>query len=962
MTPTMVGTGTVITNGNTTLGAMVVNSTSGTTSLGAAATLAATGTFTLTSGALDLAGFTLTTGIFSSSGDSTRSISFGSSNIVLAHTTAATTVLSMANATGFTYTGTGGFTAAANITRTYTSGTTGGSITNNPNLTLTGSGTAIQTFTTGSWFNSLNFGTTAFNVPTTTLNLDSLTLSSGGTFTGLTATMVDTGTVTPNGKTVASLTINHAGTTTLAGAFGTAVTGTTTLTSGALDLAGFTLTTGIFSSNNSNTRSVAFGSGNIVLTHTSSGQTIISMATATGFTWTGTGGFTTTTAVTRTFSFGSTAGGSATNAPNLSITSGAAVPTITTSSWFKELNFTGTTSTPPSGIVYVDTLTLATGGTYSALVPIFTRTQTWTAQFSKQLGGIGVRIPAGTLTLEGTQTYSTTSVCYVIEGTLDLGGANQTFGRLDSDTTLTRSIAFGSNNIILVQNTADFVVLSVPDATNFTYTGTGGFTSAMSVTRTFTFGTTGGSATNAPNLSLTSGASVPTITTGSWFKALNFTGTTSTLPTTTVNVDTLTLATGGTYTGLTPIFTRTQTWTPQFSKILAGIGVNTYSVTLTLESTQIYAADSTLYLNGGTLNISTADLSFYNFSSTGTGSRSITGTGSINISNNWTVTSGSGFTGSDYYIKMSKSTAKTFAGGDGNYGTLVQQTTSQLTITGSNTFEDIQVNNNMVAGQQEFTTTGTYSWTAPTGVTAVSVVAVGGGGGGRQSASGGGGGGGAGLGWKNNIPVTPGQSYTVVVGTGGPINTNGTSSYFIDTVIVAGLNGSTTTGNAGGVGGSYVGDGGGNGGNGGTGTTNAAGGGGGAGGYTGNGGAGGSHNSGSPTPGANGTGGGGGGAGYGGGSSGGGGGVGLLGEGSNGVGSPAVTGSTASSQGGSGGSGGTSGIIGGATTGLGFGGSYGGGGGSTELSGTGSGTAGSGAVRIIWGPGRAFPSTNTGNV
>jgi hypothetical protein len=32
------------------------------------------------------------------------------------------------------------------------------------------------------------------------------------------------------------------------------------------------------------------------------------------------------------------------------------------------------------------------------------------------------------------------------------------------------------------------------------------------------------------------------------------------------------------------------------------------------------------------------------------------------------------------------------------------------------------------------------------------------------------------------------------------------------------------------------------------------------------------------------------------------------------------------------------------------------------LSGTGSGTAGSGAVRIIWGPGRAFPSTNTGNV
>jgi hypothetical protein len=29
------------------------------------------------------------------------------------------------------------------------------------------------------------------------------------------------------------------------------------------------------------------------------------------------------------------------------------------------------------------------------------------------------------------------------------------------------------------------------------------------------------------------------------------------------------------------------------------------------------------------------------------------------------------------------------------------------------------------------------------------------------------GGGGGGLGWKNNIAVTPGQSYTVVVGAGG---------------------------------------------------------------------------------------------------------------------------------------------------------------------------------------------------
>jgi hypothetical protein len=67
------------------------------------------------------------------------------------------------------------------------------------------------------------------------------------------------------------------------------------------------------------------------------------------------------------------------------------------------------------------------------------------------------------------------------------------------------------------------------------------------------------------------------------------------------------------------------------------------------------------------------------------------------------------------------------------------------------------------AGQQAYTTPGTYSWVAPLGVTSVSVVTVGGGGGGGGSPSYYKGGGGGGLGYKNNISVTPGASYTVVV-------------------------------------------------------------------------------------------------------------------------------------------------------------------------------------------------------
>lgn len=44
---------------------------------------------------------------------------------------------------------------------------------------------------------------------------------------------------------------------------------------------------------------------------------------------------------------------------------------------------------------------------------------------------------------------------------------------------------------------------------------------------------------------------------------------------------------------------------------------------------------------------------------------------------------------------------------------------------------------------------------------------MGGGGGGGAGFYAGGGGGGGGLGYRNNIPVTPGTQYTVVVGSGG---------------------------------------------------------------------------------------------------------------------------------------------------------------------------------------------------
>jgi len=1286
---------------------------SATLTLDGTQTFGANSYFRLYNGTLNLGGYDLTIGQITSGTTSPRSIIFGTNNIIL-NAGAASTKIDLADVTNFTYTGTGGFVSAADTTATFTFGTTSGSSTNSPNLTFTGSGTAIQTFTTGSYFNKLDFGTTSFNPGTTALNLKSLTLSASGTFSGLSATMVGTGTIIGNGNTtLLALNIANTGTTTLGSAFTLLATGTTTLTTGTLNLNGFDLTTGIFSSTGTGVRSVTFGSNNIVLAHTTAAQTVLSMADATNFTYTGAGGFTTVMSVTRTFNFGSTAGGSTTNAPNLTITSGASIPTITTNSWFKVLNFTGSTCTPAVATVNVDTLTLATGGTYTNLVPVLTRTQTWTSQFSKQLGGIGFNLIGGTLTLDNTQTYTATSQCILTAGTLNLGGYDLTIGtfsstnsntrsivfgtkniilstttaasinlsmaiatnftwtgtggftaaaditrtftfgttdgttfnapnltfsgsgtavqtftttsyfntlnfgttaftigatvlnivnltlsstgtftslnaqmsggelstigtiisngnttlgtftvttsgttRLGSSLTLsatgntilfagildlngynlttgifsssytnTRSIVFGSNNIILSTTTAAQTVLSMADATNFTYTGTGGFTAASNQTRTFTFGTTGGSATNAPNLtlttsginvatftggswfnkldfgttnfalgvislnlgsltlsaaasatytgltavmvatgtitpngkaigtltinhtdstnvttlasnlstsaitttslisgtldlnnfvlstgtfnssnptntrsivfgtgnisvaindntaghtaldirdatnftwtgtggftsnlavarsfyfgstaggsatnainlSLTSGGGVPFISTGSWFKALNFTGSTSTPTATTIYVDTLTLTNGGTYTGVTPIFTRTQTWTAQFSKQLGGIGVNGSGVTLTLDNTQTYTATSIGYLIKGTLNLGGYDLTIGTFSSNNSNTRSIVfGTNNIILSTT---------TASASNLDMASTVGFTYTGTGGFTAAADRTRIFTVGTVGSPT------------GGQLFDTPGTYTWTAPTGVTSVSAVAIGGGGGGGQNSTGGPhGGGGGGLGWKNNITVVPGQTYTVVVGQAGAGASgssgsghdgfDGGNSYFISLATVSGSGGAGGLGSSGtgGLGGTYAGDGGGRGGDsGGQGTV--WGGAGGAGGYTGNGG-----NGGRGGPGSDGLGGGGGGGGsdswgYAGG------GVGIYGQGVSGLGGT----TSASGQGGSGGDVGT----GGGSSGGGAGGLYGGGGGTGSFTAAGSG--GSGAVRIIWGPTRSFPTTN----
>ena len=92
----------------------------------------------------------------------------------------------------------------------------------------------------------------------------------------------------------------------------------------------------------------------------------------------------------------------------------------------------------------------------------------------------------------------------------------------------------------------------------------------------------------------------------------------------------------------------------------------------------------------------------------------------------------------------------------------------KMTITNVNMGGTFNLNYEDPPGQNQYTTSGTYSWVAPEGVRSIDVLCIGGGGGGWRARRGAGGGGG-GLVWVNEVVVTPYQTYTVTVGAGGAI-------------------------------------------------------------------------------------------------------------------------------------------------------------------------------------------------
>jgi len=321
--------------------------------LQSALTLGSTRALTLTAGDLYLVGYTITTGQFSSSNSNYRSLINGNVPIIITGNNA--TVVNFGTTTNFyadvpptfnlNYSGSVGTRTIAYGALSYTTGVA-------PNITVSAGSDTITTSGTTTLGNLVFTGGFTGTLNNATRNIyGNLTLVAGmatpqsgalvNTFNG-----VGSQTITTAGKTLDfPITFDGVGGTwQLQDALTSGSTRTCTLTNGTLNLASYTLTTGLFSSTNSNTRVLAFGTGKIVLTGTSG--SIWTTSTSTNLTVTGTnpliqansGG-----AGTRTITMG--AAGEA-NAISLDVTSGSDIVTLaTTNGAYKNVNFTGFSGT-----------------------------------------------------------------------------------------------------------------------------------------------------------------------------------------------------------------------------------------------------------------------------------------------------------------------------------------------------------------------------------------------------------------------------------------------------------------------------------------------------------------------------------------------------------------------------------------------------------------------------------------
>ena len=506
-------------------------------------------TITHTNGSLVIASATGIYGkSFASSNSNVRALTFGAGAAIGCNPSGTTTSIDFTTITNLTITGRPYFPLTAQIstgTITTIQSNSGFTETNAPNITYYGWGGSL---TINGNVNDLYIGINnlgAFAVANTAITIY-------GSFVHLDSTTNTTYTSGTNAWTFASTTAQTISSTGATLTFPVTFNGvggswqlqdamtvssarTVTLTNGTLDLNGFNLTCGAFASTNTNTRTIAFGTGQIYVIAIN--VTVFSMGTVTGLTVTGTPAVNVTgsgtAGQTRIITIGNTAGGSSAIATSLSVTAGADTISVGAGSYINNLtysSFTGTANNISQNIY--GNLTLSSGMTVGTTTAGCTFAAT-SGTKTITTNGVALDQPitfngvGGTWQLQDAFiTGSTNGGVTLTNGTLDLNNNNLTCRTFSSSNSNTRTITSGTGQFYLTGNGTTIWTTATPTGltyttaptVNATYTGSTG-------TRTLTNCNTGGNLSNqAINLNITAGTDIITAGTTSIFKNVNFTG------------------------------------------------------------------------------------------------------------------------------------------------------------------------------------------------------------------------------------------------------------------------------------------------------------------------------------------------------------------------------------------------------------------------------------------------------
>jgi hypothetical protein len=422
------------------------------------------------------------------------------------------------------------------------------------------------------------------------------------------------------------------------------------LTNGTLDMNSKNLTCGLFSSTNTNTRTLAFGTGQMYITGSGA---CWATGTSTNMAVTGTpivnvtyNGATATSVSTGTLNEA--------NSMSFNFTAGTYTLTFlqNISYTVKNVNFTGFSGTwfsISTGNVIYGNLTLSTGmttpnsspnvltfGATSGTQQITTNGKTLDVPIT--FDGVG-----GTFQLQDAATVGSTRIVTLTNGTLDLNNNNLTCGAFTSSNSNVRTLAFGTGQMYLVDSNR--TLYACASYTNFTITGTPivNATYSGSVgTRSFNTGSDNTGST-AISVNVTAGSDIITVANASRYINFNFTGFSGTCGsfgagifgnlicsnTMTFSSNTVTLIFGGT-SGTQLITTAGTTWDFPVSFYFGTGGAST--ATYQLQDSMIIGSTRTVQLNAGTLDLNNKSLTCGLINGTGSVARGIAfGTGNITL-------------------------------------------------------------------------------------------------------------------------------------------------------------------------------------------------------------------------------------------------------------------------------------------------------------------------------------------